>query len=97
MADAFISPRIWALYSPLLCEVLIADTMIHAGSQHIERRKAAIQNDILGNLSVIEARNEELILFGPVTPVLVQPGSSVSDIKVSFHNSCCIIKHDENF
>jgi hypothetical protein len=70
--------------------------MIHAGSQHIEQRKMAVQNDISGNLSVIEARNEEL-LFGPVTPVPIQAGSSVSDIKVRLHNSCCIIRRDENF
>ncbi|KAK2467842.1 hypothetical protein APHAL10511_000137 [Amanita phalloides] len=80
--EAFISPRLWASYSTILRDTLTGEVVQYMGNQHIEQSKIAIQTQLLDRLTLIQIRNEAMLLQGLPTQTPALLGSAVSDVKL---------------
>ncbi|KAF8629229.1 hypothetical protein AX17_005811 [Amanita inopinata Kibby_2008] len=80
--DAFISPRMWAVHSALLSDVLTGSVTNLTNGQHVEQSNTTIQRQLLDHLSDIKIRNEAMLLSDVPALTPAHLGSAMSDVKL---------------
>ncbi|KAF8887702.1 hypothetical protein BD779DRAFT_1672530 [Infundibulicybe gibba] len=79
--DAFVSPRMWAIHSNLLTNILSENT-IGSNDQHIGQSGRDVQQMLLCHLADIRRRNEAMLFRNLPIRVSARLGSAVSDVKL---------------
>jgi mediator of RNA polymerase II transcription subunit 12 len=81
LPDSFVSPRMWAVHSSQLCNVLTG-IVPNSGERFTEQNSQDVGQALLDNVSDIKKRNEAMLFRSFPVDLSAGLGPAVTDIKV---------------